>query len=314
VEAAEDELVDRYVWEELEAHERRRFEERLMASERIHQRVRTARTLRRIADREPASGTAPNNGSVLGRLLPLPSRAEEGTGRHSGSPSQWLAWAACIVALVASGGLAFNNLHLQDQLTTEQEARQNLLEQVRSAEEQSEKLRATVEEIQAGQAELTRLREQLVDREKQIANLEDHLELSARSAVAGTAAPSTPQESIDSDPIERTTLLLALATREDEVPVLQLPVQGSEVELQLDLDRYQVGDHVSVAVRRSEFTIWSESGVKPQFFGPEGMVSVILPVECLLPGIHEVTIMDPARELGDHLPPYKFVVHPDPES
>ncbi|MGD2113533.1 MAG: hypothetical protein PVG07_00665 [Acidobacteriota bacterium] len=303
VEAAEGELVDRYVRDELEADERRRFEERLLLSERIRERVRTARSLRKLAERSAASALEPNDGAVV-RHLPPPAA---GAGREVHRPvstTQWLAWAACLVALVAAGVLALTSLRLQDRLDTLQEAHRGTVERALSAEERAEELHATAERARAQDAarveQIERLHEQLDAGEERIAGLEERIERSAHEESAGT------------DAVRLTTVFLALANRADELQTLQLSTASDEVELVLDLDRLRMGDDLTVTLQhsRSDVPNWQKSGLEPTYTGPDGILSVALPIELFQPGEYRVEIKGPGGDTGDPIQSYHLMVQP----
>jgi hypothetical protein len=314
VEAAEDDLVDRYVRGEMEAAELRRFEERLLVSDRIRQRARTARSLHRItAGNETTNGpvaTGRTEGVRIGRLLPLGSR-NGGPGHRSTSSSQWLAWAACLVSLVAAGVLALTGLHLQDRVDRVEQAHRSMVERALSAEQQAEEMSVALDRAQTHEAEAETLRERLAERENRISALEELI----RNSVRSSSAADDPTQESDSKSVSRTTLFLALTTRAEEQPVLKLPTEGDGVDLQLGLDRLQVNDELTVTVRRwwegrRQVLIWRKGDVEPVFVGPEGMVPITLPAECLLPGVYEIEItrLDGSEEI--RVASYDLIVEP----
>ena len=88
VETIEDDLVDRYVRDELSGEDRRRFEERLLPSDRIRRRVAFARSLHRLAEERSRdqSGRAPLRRPGGRRSRRSGGRAEPAGRCRRGSP------------------------------------------------------------------------------------------------------------------------------------------------------------------------------------------------------------------------------------
>lgn len=310
LEAAEAELIDRYVRGELSSGNRSRFERRLLPSARIRERVKTARSLRRLAEQTNGDRTPRASGTESGRIVPWSRRTANGNGGGGSPVSSRLAWAACLVVLLATGFLSLLNLRLQDRLDRTRMAHRQAVEKALSAQERAETMAETVEQAQVQKAELERLRSQVAEREGQIAALEDRIEQTASSR--DSEAQGEPEKA---GIVERTSLFLALATRGSGPEEIQLPLDGDELLLELGLDRKRPEGELTVTVRRSRngngwVEIWKDTGIEPVFSGLEAMAPARLPEEILFPGVHKVEVTESSKGVSDTVGTYTFVVRP----
>lgn len=292
VEAIEDELVDRYVRDELSSNDRRHFEEHLLPSSRIQQRVAFARSLHRLTeDAEPETG--------LGQVTPFR------TAREARRPSfvTRLAWAACLVGVLGAGALALVNLRLQNDLDHAVQQQHTATVRAAAAEEQVSSLTEAVESSRADGAEKEALERELADSRNQIAALEQRTKELERTA-RQTARPEAPAERSAASKV----LFLAFTTRGGEGPTtLELPVPHG-AELQLDLDRLPTKGELTVTVSRAGMPVWMQSGLAPEVFGSDAMLPVTLPQPVLLPGAYRIEIRESDREDADPIATYDFVV------
>ena len=302
LEAAEAELIDRYVRGELPSGDRNRFERRLLPSARIRERVRTARSLRRLAEQTNADRTPRASETASGRVLPIDSRGTNGNG--GGAPvSSRLAWAACLVVLLATGFLALLNLRLQDRLDRTQRAHRQAVEKALSAEGQVEEMAQAADQAEVRRADLERLRNQVTEREERIDALESRIE----------QATSTRESDGKTGAVEQTSLFLALATRGSGPEELQLPLDGDELLLELGLGRKQLEGELTVTVRRQGFPVpvWRDSGLEPVYFGPEGMVPVTLPKQILFPGTYDIEVIESSKAAETRIASYNLLIKPE---
>lgn len=307
LEAAETELIDRYVRGELPSGDRNRFERRLLPSARIRERVKTARSLRRLAERTNGDRTPESAETGSASVVPWSRRTTNGNGRGGSPVSSRLAWAACLVVLLATGFLSLLNLRLQDRLDRTQMAHREAVEKALSAEERAEEMAAAAGQAEAREAELDRLQAELTDRESRIATLEARVE-----ETASTRESDARGEPEEAGTVERTTLFLALATRGSAPEEIQLPLEGDELFLQLGLDRKQPEGELTVTVRRSQnesgwIEIWEDTGIEPVFSGLEGMAPARLPEEILFPGVYRVEVTESSNGEPKTIGSYTFV-------
>ncbi len=303
LEAAEAELIDRYVRGELSSGDRSRFERRLLPSARVRERVRTARSLRRLAEQTNGNSTPRVSETESARVVPWSRRTTNGNSGGGSPVSSRLAWAACLVVLLATGFLSLLNLRLQDRLDRTQVAHRQAVEKALSAEERAEEMAAAAEQAQVQKAELERLRSQVTEREERITTLEDRVEESASAEESGAQEGAE-----EGGAIERTTLFLALATRGSGPEEIQLPLNGDELLLQLGLGRQQPEGELTVTVRRSGVPLWRESEIEPEFVGPEGMIPVTLPAQVLFPGTYTIEVTASIGEMTRKLASYELMV------
>lgn len=295
LEATEDDLIDRYIHGEVNPTEHRLFEELLQTSVRVRERLLFARALHELANQ-------PADRSLSDRRLPAKFTAfrAEKPPRAQGV-TRWVAWAACLVALIASGYLMLLNGRLEHQYGSVRAQLQEATERAATAQKEAETAaeslaRATVE-ADSNDAASARLREELLQRNQQIEQMKEEL------ANARAATPATS----DSHPAA-TILFLALATRtSDELAILARPTERP-VELQLDLDRIQPKGPLTATVKRDGVSVWEESGLEPVFAGTDTMLSLNLPAEVLFPGSYSVLVNEEESSRGA-IGSYRFDVH-----
>jgi len=280
LDASEGSLIDRYLEGDLASEERQLFEERLLPSQRVRDRVAMAGALQRLADQR-ARHAKDEDGRVVVPISPFQNQRPV-PGR---STTNWLAWAACLVLMLATGYLAVLNVRLQGRFENAHSDHQVAVDRAllaeRKAAEHEEALADALARLQNENADSSQLREALALRDEQISKLETEIK-------NGRRTPSNSQ----ADEAQETILFLALATRAEENPtVLSLPIDG-RVVLQLDLDRYHPpnGTRLQAVVERNGTPVWREEHLKPRFVGAEAMVPLVLPGEVLFPGSYTISI------------------------
>jgi len=282
VETIEDDLVDRYVRDELSGEDRRRFEKCLLPSGRIRRRVAFARGLNRLAEERSRdqAGVRRFDDPEIGIT---PFRRAHPTRRPL---TMRLAWAACLVALIGAGGLALVNARLQGDLQRALQRREAATARAVAAEQQAMSLSDAMTQARNDDAETRALQDELAASRDRIATLEHRTEeLQKADRPAEEPAATITEKAAPSK-----VLFLALATRGSEAStVLELPAPHG-VTLQLDLDRRHPDGTLTVTVRKGDTAIWEQSGLKPVISGPEAMVPVTLPEPVLLPGSYQIEI------------------------
>jgi len=286
LDAAEGMLIDRYLDADLSPDDRRLFEERLLPSERVRERIAMAGSLQRLADQRARRVDDQDGGEVVPispfhDQKPVPGR----------SATSWLAWAACLVLMLATGYLTILNVRLQNRFDNAQSEHQAAVERASVAEKKvsanSEALdKATLQALDQG-AEASRLRELLAESQERVATLESTL----------TSSPPSRATEKEGHRAETTVLFLALATRaEGQYPVLELPIEGP-VRLQLDLDRLHPTQRLMVTVKRSGVPVWRQDDIAPVFLGSDSMLPLDLPAELFFEGTYtiEVSEVDPEQ-------------------
>jgi len=285
LDAAEGVLIDRYLEGDLPSEERQIFEERLLPSQRVRDRVAMAGALQRLAD-ERARCTDGEAGAEVVPISPFQPRGTVPPRRTT----NWLAWAACLVLMLATGYLAVLNVRLQGRFEDVRAKGQEAVDRMTAAEqvatEQAEELSAATSRAQSSTRRISSLEEELAERKDRIADLENELGKSERSTPEPSALTAKPS-----------IVLLALTTRGDDQPIIELP-KDRPLEFQLDLDRLHPDHPLTVIVRRDGNLIWEQNDLEVTAVGQETMVSVTLPAASLFAGsyLFEVIINDDNEE------------------
>jgi hypothetical protein len=281
-ETVEDEVIDRYVRSELAPEERRRFERRLLPSERIGERVALARALAAHAGRRNTGRTERARRS---HVVPLfrPAAAR-------------LAWAASLVVLLLAGWLGVQLVGLHGQVDDVERARLAAVE--RAEELESEVERAGAAEARGVQVVAERaetLEGELVAARERIAELE------ARPVPAPPSPEGDRVARRVRKPGDYATLFFALATRSENGPrVLNLESKET-ARLEIELGPPPAGQ-VEATVTRDGVVIWREMGVEVEVFEGESMAVLLLPAESLQSGRYSVELREQGAErpLGSH--------------
>lgn len=287
-EAAEADLLDRYVRGELATDDRKRFERHLLPSDRIRERVATARALQSWTDRQ------------------RPRRIAAGERRVTR-----LAWAAALIAAIAAGALGFEVTRLHDRLDDLAPAAGAVAVHVAEDEPVSDTeplptepaapfAPAADERTAAADAHRERveqLEQELSAARERIAALE--------SNEAESASPPA-ERSIGTD-VATASVFLTLVTRgvETEKP-LELG-EARYAEIQLELGRKRPSGKVRARIIRDDVTIWDERGVEVVTEAGESMARLLLPSESLIDGRYRIHLTDETNG-GTQLASYDFSV------
>ncbi len=288
-EAAEDDLVDRYVRGELPPEDRKRFERHLLPSERIRERVAVAQALRDWTDGQRAPRIAAHR------------------TRGPFARTARLAWAAALIAAIGAGALGFEVARLHDRLedrparVAASDLRGSEVETPRThrgaAPEPSEAPASEPPAADPDRERVETLEQELRDAHDRIASLE---------ASPASATDAGAADEALSDRLATATVFLTLATRgvDSEAPI-ELDA-AERVELQLELGRRRPRGDVRAKVTRQHVTVWTEENVEVVSEEGESMATVTLPRQSLNTGRYFVELADAENE--DLLGSYSFLV------
>ncbi|HSL84995.1 MAG TPA: hypothetical protein VLF66_19625 [Thermoanaerobaculia bacterium] len=281
-ETVEDDVIDRYVRRELAPEERRRFERRLLPSERIRERVELARALAaHTRRRNPGRTERTRRSQVVPLFRPAAAR---------------LAWAASLVVLLLAGWLGIQLVGMHGQVDDVEAARLAAVERAGELEAEVERARtaeargsrAAGERTEALESELSAARGRIA-------------ELEARPVPAEPTPGAAPTERRVRKPGDYATAFFALATRSDGgLEVLDL--RGKEAgRLEIELGPPPAGP-VEATVTRDGVVVWHEAGVEVEALDGESMAVVVLPAQSLQSGRYSVTVKEQGSDhpLGSH--------------
>lgn len=276
--AAEDDLVDAYARDELDAGERHAFEERLAGLPGMAQRIGFARSLQRHASAERARESAADDATA--DTGPSPSLGQRLAAWLAGlqpAPELRLAAAAAAVLLVAATAFfAWQSAELSLEV---QELRAAHTDLATERSELAARRAELADELSAARTALAEghgTAEQLAAAERRIEELEGEISRIRRK-------PSEPRR-------VAARFLLTLATRSAGVPELAVPAAADRVDLQLDT----AGDHEYYDRFQARLLgpggaeVWSRTGLAadPQ----TGVVEIALPAELLPEGRYEALL------------------------
>lgn len=289
-EAAEDDLVDRYVRGELKPDDRKRFERHLLPSDRLRERVATARALRSWTEGQRAPRIAAGEGRVAR-----------------------LAWAAALLAAIAAGALGLEVVRLHDRLEDLGPSSGTVEAGVAEAEPRVEAGAAGPEPSLSSSAPSPT---PAADAERERVEQLEHELAAARERIASLESEPgrahEPDSSRAGSPTPSTTMVfLTLATRSvgDEE---RLDLRGAErAELLLELGRRRPSGKVLATVSRGGELIWRESDVEVVSDAGESMARLYLPRQALVGGPHRVDLVEVAEGEDENRRPlgaYAFFV------
>lgn len=281
-ESVEDEIIDLYVRGELAPAERRRFERRLLSSERIAERVAFARALaahggRRQALPGPAAIPAPARVGREATVVPLfrPAAAR-------------LAWAATLAVAVLGGWLAFQVIRLDDRAEGLEAARTAALEEAEEAAARARLAESAAESARRHETEAAGLRDELAEAQTRLAELETEESPEA----AGGTERRVRRPGDYGERAATASLLLAMGTRSGaEPPLLQLGAGDEWAELQLVFSGRKPAGPISVTVSRGDRVAWRDDDVADvESLGVETVAVLTLPEDRLEEGLHVVEL------------------------
>lgn len=280
-ETVEDDVIDRYVRRELGPEERRRFERRLLPSERIRERVAIARALAAQPGRRNPGRTEPaRRGTVVPLFRPAAAR---------------LAWAASLVVLLLAGWLGIELVGLHGQVEDVEAARL-------AAIERTEELEAQVARVREAEARGAQVAERAEALEDELSAARERIaELEARPAPVEPSPGDSRTERRVRKPGDYASAFFALATRSENGPKL-LNLEGKDAaRLEIELGPPPAGP-VEATVTRDGVVVWREAGVEVEVFDGESMAILLLPTESLQSGRYAVDLREEEsdRPLGSH--------------
>lgn len=312
-EAVEGELLDAFARGELTPREHELFEGRLLRSERVRDRLATARALSRVARTARAEGS-PASRPVVVAAEPKPSLWE-----RLFPTSARLAWAATLVTAVAAGLFAVQNFELQDEL--DRMAAAERAERVTTSEETeppTEPAEPTTPAPTPGEAPDTAVDStERADLERALMEMdESNRELAAQLAEAREQLAAPPGRSqIDPDAQRRTrgpsdgddrgsrdlrareplTRYLGQASRNggpgDRARVILDRSTARPVLFQLQLDeRPEPGTWLVAVVERGGTVIYRDTVQGYEGEGRETIALLELPQGVLFPGRHQISL------------------------
>src|SRR5215217_2697881 len=262
--AVENDLIDEYVRHELSESDRRRFEERFLASAERRKRVDFAKALAGVQSevtvREKTVASQPSwswRDSIYAFISEL-------------NPAmRFAAVAAMILVVVGAAWLFTETLRLRRQLTqlqAEQTQRQQLEQQVELERRRNAELNARLEQEQQQRAQSDESLRQLSE--------------------TGDAANPSPRPVIAS-----LMLLPGLARGEGQKPILVLPDDARVARLQIGIDREEPYKMFAVEVRTiSGRQVWTREKLGARSRRGIRAIALTLPATALKPGEYELSL------------------------
>jgi hypothetical protein len=290
IEITEGELVEAYVSNELSSDERRQFEERLLRSPRIAQRVEVAKLLLQKASSPPIHIQEPavSLWSRLKAILLPPS----GAGR--------LAFAATTIVLLVGGSILFsdwlrlreNSRALQSERAALEKRNQELIaEQSRTTVEQ-DRLKKDVESVRA-----------------------ENSKLNAENSKLNEVIKQEPKRSFFSTAILALTIGAGVSRDPSASDTLELPSTPARVKLNLLLESDEYVSYNAVVTTNGGREILQRSNLKSHAKGPNKVVSVLVSSTRFASGDYLVVLSGVTKSgQVDEPDYYKFRVRTSPAS
>jgi len=278
-ESVEDEVIDRYVRGELSAAEARRFERRLLPSERIQERVAFARALADPGAKKPSHRRSTDRPKAP--VVPL-----------FRSPVR-LAWAATLVACLLAGALGFEVFQLRNHAGELERTRAATVARLEVARQQAASAPARTEEAPARDEEADRISGELSAARDRIAELEAREATQAKRRVR---QPDTVRDDIAS-----ASFFIPLPTRAGGGPETLDLGDAERVELQLDLGGQRPEGPVVATVLRAGQPVYREPEVPVEALDGESMARLEMPRQSLLEGRYRIELAEGETGAVDHL-------------
>ncbi len=264
--AVENDLIDEYVRHELSETDRRKFENRFLASAERRKRVEFARALTSVTSKEivaqkPRSAVVSWRDSLDAFIAGL-------------NPFGKLALAAIMLLIVAGGAwLLTETLRLRSQLTRLQAENQSRQTERRALEQQIEAERRRNEELAA------RLNQEKQQREQSDESLRELSE-------TGDPANPAPRPVIAS-----LTLLPGISRGGGEKPTLVLPQNARLVRLQIGIDpEEQYKAFVAELRTTAGRQIWTRENLTAHSRRGARSIGLTVPATALKPGEYELEL------------------------
>lgn len=259
--AVENDLIDEYVRHELSETDRRKFENRFLASAERRKRVEFARALANVAS-EATVAERPSTAVSWRDSLDAFVRSLNPFGK--------LALAALTLLVVASGAwLLIETLRLRSELTrlqAQNQSRQGLEQQIEAERKRNEELAA-------------RLNQEKQQREQS----DESLRQLSETAQTATPAPRPIIASL--------TLLPGISRGGGEKPSLALAGNARLVRLQIGIDAEETYKTFAVELRTTAGRqVWTKENLKAGSRRGARSVGLTLPATALKPGEYELKL------------------------
>lgn len=263
--AVENDLIDEYVRHELSETDRRKFENRFLASAERRKRVEFARALANVAS-EATVAERPSTAVSWRDSLDAFVRSLNPFGK--------LALAALTLLVVASGAwLLIETLRLRSELTRLQAQNQSRQGERQGLEQQIEAERKRNEELAA------RLNQEKQQREQS----DESLRQLSETAQTATPAPRPIIASL--------TLLPGISRGGGEKPSLALAGNARLVRLQIGIDAEETYKTFAVELRTTAGRqVWTKENLKAGSRRGARSVGLTLPATALKPGEYELKL------------------------
>ncbi|HET6854354.1 MAG TPA: hypothetical protein VFH46_18780 [Pyrinomonadaceae bacterium] len=259
--AVENDLIDEYVRHELSETDRRKFENRFLASAERRKRVEFARALANVAS-EATVAERPSTAVSWRDSLDAFVRSLNPFGK--------LALAALTLLVIASGAwLLIETLRLRSELTrlqAQNQSRQGLEQQIEAERKRNEELAA-------------RLNQEKQQREQS----DESLRQLSETAQTATPAPRPIIASL--------TLLPGISRGGGEKPSLALAGNARLVRLQIGIDAEETYKTFAVELRTTAGRqVWTKENLKAGSRRGARSVGLTLPATALKPGEYELKL------------------------
>jgi len=266
--AVENDLIDEYVREELSETDRRKFENRFLASTERRKRVEFARALANMAFEAKAAekpGRAPAAVSWRDALEAFIAGF---------NPFGKFALATMTLLIMAGGAwLLIKTWPQRSQLTQLQADNESRQSERQALEQQIEAERKRNEELAARLNQEKQQREQSDEALRQLSEARDKSTPSARPVIASL------------------TLLPGISRGGGEKPSLVLPENARLVRLQIGIDAEEQYKTFAAELRTSAGRqIWTKENLTARSGRRAGSISVIVPATALKPGEYELKL------------------------
>ncbi len=266
--AVENDLIDEYVRNELSETDRRKFEDRFLASAERRKRVEFAKALTRIVPEyafKQKTALAPPAVSWRESL--------EAFFRSLNPVAKFAMAAVILLVLVGGAWLVTETLRLRSQFTTLQAENQSRQNERQALEQQVELQRRRNEELAARLNEEKQQREQSDESLRQLSETRDATSPPARPVVASL------------------TLLPGISRGAGDKPTLALTSDARLVRLQIGVEPEEQYKSFAVDLRTvAGQRIWNRENLTARNRGGARAIGLTLPATVLKPGEYELSL------------------------
>lgn len=266
--AVENDLIDEYVRDEMPESERRKFENRFLASPARRKRVEFAIALTGIAPEY-----ALTERSVISPVSVSWRDSLEAFFRSLNPVAKFAMAAVALLVLLGGAWLITQTLRLRSQLTTIQAENQSRQNQRQTLEQQVEHERRRNSELTARLNQEKQQREQSDESLRQLSETED-----------ATTPPARPV-------IASLTLLPGISRGAGDKPVLVLNEDARLVRLQIAIEPEEQFKTFAVELRTSSGRqIWSRENLTARNRRGARAIGLTLPATAVKPGEYELSL------------------------